>query len=159
MIEPAWFAAIAMIAVGVAGTVLPGIPGPALIFAGMVVGAWANDFQKVGFLTLAILLVLTVLTFVVDFGAAALGAKRVGASRWGVLGAAVGTLAGLFFGVPGLIIGPFVGAFVGEYAVRRKVLDAGRIGLATWVGLLVAAVANIALVFAMLGIFAFAVAV
>jgi hypothetical protein len=159
MIEPAWFAAIAMIAVGVAGTVLPGIPGPALIFAGMVVGAWANDFQKVGFFTLAILLVLTLLTFVVDYGAAALGAKRVGASRWGVFGAAVGTLAGLFFGLPGLIIGPFAGAFIGEYAVRRKVLDASRIGLATWVGLLVAAVANIALVFAMLGIFAFAVAV
>jgi len=158
MIDPLWFVAVVMIGVGVAGTVLPGIPGPALIFAGMVVGAWADGFQKVGFFTLAILLVLTLLTFVVDYTAAAVGAKRAGASRWGILGAAIGTLAGLFFGLPGLVIGPFVGAFAGEYMVRRRAGEAGRIGLATWLGLLLAAVANIALIFVMIGVFGFAVA-
>jgi hypothetical protein len=158
MIDPLWFLAVLMIAVGVAGTILPGIPGPALIFAGMVVGAWIDGFQKVGFFTLTILFVLTLLTFVVDYTAAAVGAKQAGASWWGILGAAVGTLAGLFFGLPGLIIGPFVGSFAGEYAVRRKALEASRIGLATWLGLLLAAVANVALICAMLGVFAFAIA-
>jgi uncharacterized protein YqgC (DUF456 family) len=159
VIDPLWFLAILMIGVGVAGTILPGIPGPALIFAGMVVAAWADGFQKVGIFTLGILLALTLLTFVVDYAAAAVGAKRAGASKWGILGAAVGTVAGLFFGLPGLIVGPYVGAFAGEYAVRRKAREAGRVGFATWLGLLAAAVANIALIFAMIGVFAFAVAI
>jgi uncharacterized protein len=154
MHETAWWVlAIALIAVGVVGTVLPVLPGAVLVFAGMLLAAWIDDFQRVGWITLTILGVLTALTFVFDIVGTLIGAKRVGASRLALVGAAIGTLVGLFFGLLGILIAPFIGAVIGELISRRKLGAAARVGIGTWIGLAVGTLAKIALVFAMLAIF------
>ena len=151
-----WAVAAVMVALGVAGTVLPGLPGVPLVYAGLCVAAWADGFQRVGALVLALLGLLTLLSFIVDFAAVALGARRVGATRLAVAGAALGMFAGLLFGLPGLLLGPFVGAVAGELLSHGRVEQAGRAGIATWLGLLFGTLAKLALVFAMLGVFAVA---
>ena len=105
-----WLLAALLVAIGVAGSVLPALPGVPLVFAGLVVAAWADDFQKVGWFVLSLLALLTVLSFLIDLAATALGAKRVGATRLAVIGAALGTVLGIFLGLPGLLLGPFAGA-------------------------------------------------
>jgi uncharacterized protein len=149
-----WVLAIALIVIGVAGTFLPAIPGVAAVFGGMLLAAWIDDFQRIGWITLTILGVLTALSFVADIFAGLIGAQRVGASRLALLGSAIGAVVGIFFGILGIILGPFVGAVIGEIMARRRLGDAARVGFATWVGLAVGALAKIALVFAMLAIFA-----
>jgi uncharacterized protein len=152
-----WLVLAAMlVCIGLAGAVLPALPGVPLVFSGLLLAAWAGDFARVSGLTLALLGLLTVLSFAIDFTATALGAKRVGATKLAVLGAALGTLAGLFLGLPGLLVGPFAGAVIGELVSHGKVEQATRAGLATWLGLLFGTLAKLALVFAMLGIFAVA---
>jgi uncharacterized protein YqgC (DUF456 family) len=148
-----WILAIALIVIGVVGTFLPAIPGVAAVFGGMLLAAWIDDFQRIGWLTITILGVLTALSFVADILAGLLGAKRVGASRLALLGSAIGAVVGLFFGLVGIVIGPFIGAVAGELMAQRGVGDAARVGFATWVGLAVGALAKIALVFAMLAVF------
>ena len=146
--------ATAMVIVGVVGAVLPGLPGVPLVFAGLLVAAWADDFQRVGWVVLLLLGVLTALSFVIDLLAVTLGAKRVGATRLAVIGAAIGTFAGIVFGLPGLVLGPFVGAVIGELISHGRAGQAGRAGFATWIGLLFGTLAKLALVFTMLGVFA-----
>jgi uncharacterized protein len=148
--------AILLVGAGILGTVLPALPGAPLVFLGLLVAAWAEGFQKVGWFPLSILAVLTLLTFVIDFFAASLGAKRVGASWLALAGAALGTLVGLFFGFPGIVLGPFVGAVLGEYATRRSWAQASRVGFGTWLGMLLAIAGKLALIFTMVGIFALA---
>lgn len=151
-----WLLAFALIAIGIAGTLLPVLPGLPLVFGGMLLAAWIDDFQRIGYVTLAILAVITVLSILVDLLAGALGAKKFGASRAAVIGAAVGTFIGLFLGIPGLILGPFLGALAGELSARRDMMTAGKVAVGTWLGMLIAVVVKLSLAFAMLGIFAFA---
>jgi uncharacterized protein YqgC (DUF456 family) len=148
--------AVVLVCVGIAGSVLPALPGVPLVFAGLLLAAWAGDFQQVTWITLVVLGLLTAFSFVIDLAATAAGARRVGATRLAILGAALGTLAGLFLGLPGLILGPFVGAVVGELVSHGKVEQATRAGLATWMGLIFGTLAKLALIFTMLGVFAFA---
>lgn len=148
--------AVILVCVGIAGSVLPALPGVPLVFAGLLLAAWAGDFQQVTWITLVVLGLLTAFSFVIDLAATAAGARRVGATRLAILGAALGTLAGLFLGLPGLILGPFVGAVVGELVSHGKVEQATRAGLATWMGLIFGTLAKLALIFTMLGVFAFA---
>jgi len=145
-----------MIVVGVLGIVLPALPGVPLVFAGMWLAAWAGEYQQVGATTVAILAVLAVLSLGIDILGTLLGAKRVGASRLALAGAAVGTVVGLFFGIVGIFIGPFAGALAGEFLHGRKVGHAARVGAGTWVGIVIAAALKLALAFAMLGLFALA---
>ncbi len=145
-----------LIVAGIAGTVLPALPGLPLVFAGMVLAAWTGDFQQVGIPMLVVLGVLTALSLAVDFLATMMGAKRVGASRLALIGAVIGTLAGLFFGPVGLFAGPFIGALAGELIHGRKVHEAARVGLGTWLGIVVGTVLKLGLAFAMLGLFALA---
>ncbi len=151
-----WGLAVLMVLGGLAGAVLPALPGVPLVFGGLVVAAWADDFQRVGWITLTLLGVLTVASFAIDFAATAMGAKRVGASRLAIVGAALGALGGIFLGIPGLILGPFVGAVAGEMLSHGEWRKATQAGLATWMGLLFGTLAKLALVFTMLGIFLFA---
>ena len=137
-----WGLALLMVLGGLAGAVLPALPGVPLVFGGLVVAAWADDFQRVGWITLTLLGVLTVASFAIDFAATAMGAKRVGASR--------------LPGIPGLILGPFVGAVAGEMLSHGEWRKATQAGFATWMGLLFGTLAKLALVFTMLGIFLFA---
>lgn len=148
-----WVVAITLIMVGVAGTVLPGVPGVMAVFGGMLLAAWIDDFSRIGTLTLVVLGVLTALAFAADILGGLLGAKRVGASRLALAGAALGTIAALPFGVFGLVFGPFFGAVAGEFMSQQRLDSAARVGFGTWVGLAVGTLAKIALVFAMLGVF------
>jgi uncharacterized protein YqgC (DUF456 family) len=155
--EAVWLAlAVVLVGVGIAGSVLPALPGVPLVFAGLLLAAWAGDFQQVGWMPLVVLGLLTAASFVIDLVATAAGAKRVGATRLAVVGAALGTLGGLLLGLPGLILGPFVGAVAGELISHGKMQQATRAGLATWMGLLFGTLAKLALVFTMLGVFALA---
>ena len=148
-----WVLAIALILVGVVGTFLPVLPGAALVFGGMLLAAWIDDFQRIGWITLTLLGVLTVLVFIIDVVAAVLGAKRVNASRLALVGAAVGTIVGLFFGIVGIVIAPFIGAVAGELITRGKLEPAARVGFGTWLGMAVGALVKMAVVLAMLGVF------
>ena len=148
-----WVLAALLVFAGLAGTVLPALPGVPLVFAGLLLAAWADGFVRVGPLMLTLLGVLTALSFAIDFAAAALGAKRVGATKYAIIGAALGTLTGIFFGLPGLLIGPFAGAVTGELLSHGRLPQAARAGMATWVGLLFGTLVKIALVCTMIGIF------
>lgn len=148
--------AILLVLVGIAGTILPALPGTPLVFLGLLVAAWAEGFDKVGWFTLVVLALLTILSIGVDFLSSTYGAKRVGASWWAVTGALVGTVLGLFFGIPGLILGPFVGAVLGEYLTRRDWVQARKAGFGAWLGFILGTAGKLALTFAMLGIFVLA---
>lgn len=155
--EPAtvliWVLAVALVSIGLVGLALPAIPGSPLLFAGLVAAAWAEDFAYVGAGTLVALGVMAALTYAVDFAATVFGAKRFGASRRGIVGAAVGALLGLFLGVLGVLIGPFVGAVIGELSARRDLISAGRAGIGATLGLAIGAAAKLALGVAMIGVF------
>jgi uncharacterized protein YqgC (DUF456 family) len=150
-----WVLAVGMVIVGLVGVVMPALPGHMLILAGLVLGASIDGFERVGLWTLGIIAVLAVASYSIDFLAAALGAKRFGASPRAMAGAALGTLGGLFFGLPGLIVGPFVGAVVGELTTHSDVRKAGKAGLAAWVGFAVGAAVKVAVAFMMIAIFVF----
>ena len=145
--------AIFLVVIGLVGTVLPALPGVPLIFGGLLLIAYQDGFNKVGVIMLVILGVLALLAVAVDYVAAILGAKRVGASRLALIGATVGTLLGLFFGFVGLIVGPFVGAAAGEFIARQDAIQAGKVGLATWLGIVIGVAAKLGIAFLMVGIF------
>jgi hypothetical protein len=142
-----------LVVVGIAGTVLPVIPGALLVFGGLFLAAWADDFARVGLVGLAFIGALAVLSLVVDFAASVLGAKRVGASPQALAGATIGAVVGLFLGIPGILLGPFVGAVAGELVARGGWLQAGKVGIGTWVGLVFAAIAKLVLAFLMVATF------
>ncbi len=148
-----WIISLALVGLGLVGIVLPGLPGTPLIFSGLLLTAWADDFRNVSGWTMAFLGVLSVIAFIVDFVSGSLGAKKTGASREAVICAALGAVVGLFFGIVGVFFGPFVGAVIGEYIVRRNLGQAGRVGLGAWIGFVVGIAAKLMLVFAMVGIF------
>jgi uncharacterized protein YqgC (DUF456 family) len=145
--------AVVMVIIGLIGVVMPALPGHMLILAGLIVGAWANGFTRVGVWTLVVLGVIALASYGVDFVAVALGAKRLGASTRAMTGAALGTLGGLFFGLPGVIVGPFVGAVIGELTTDRNVMKAGKAGVAAWIGFAIGTAVKVALAFLMIGIF------
>jgi len=148
-----WILSLMLVGVGLAGTLLPGLPGTPLVFGGLLLAAWADGFQHVGVGTVVILAVVTALAFCVDFISSSLGARGAGASREAVVGAALGTLVGIFFGFAGIILGPFIGAVVGEYLARRNLGQAGRVGVATWIGFILGIGVKLMLAFTMVGIF------
>lgn len=147
-----WVVAVLLVLIGLVGTVLPALPGIPLIFGGVLLAAWIDDFQRIGGWSLGILAILAVAGIAIDYVAAAVSARRVGASRQGIIGAALGTIAGVFTGLWGLVFMPLVGAAIGEYLAQRDALRAGKVGVATWVGLLVGTAVKIAIAFTMVGI-------
>ena len=148
-----WIIAVLLIVVGVAGTVLPALPGVPLIFGGVLLAAWIGDFQRISVFTVVVLAILAVLGIVIDYVAAAISAKRAGASRQGILGAAIGTVAGVFTGLWGLLFMPLMGAAIGEFIAHKDALRAGKVGAATWFGLLVGTAIKLAIAFTMVGVF------
>jgi uncharacterized protein YqgC (DUF456 family) len=145
--------AVLLVVAGVIGTVLPVLPGALFVFAGLFVAAWADGFARVGFGGLTIVALLGLVSLAVDFFASILGAKRVGASPQALAGAGIGALVGIFFGIPGLVLGPFVGAVLGELVARSGLIRAGKVGLGTSLGLLLGAIAKLVLAFAMIATF------
>lgn len=165
-----WIASVGLIVVGVIGTVLPMLPGTILVLAGIVLGAWIDGFAHVSGWTLGFIAVLAVLAWITDYVAALMGAKRAGASTLALLGAAVGTVLGIMMGLVGLLFMPLLGAMAGEYWSQRQRLgpaamsgelaaagqQAARVGVATWIGLLLGTVIKLVLTFLMIGIFVIA---
>jgi uncharacterized protein len=145
--------AVVLVIVGLVGTVLPALPGAMLIVAGLVVAAWADGFARVGVWTLVVIGVIGAASYLVDFAAAALGAKKFGASPRAMIGAGLGTLAGLFLGPVGIIFGPFVGAIIGELTVHRDYAKVGKAGLAAWIGFLLGMAVKVGIAFLMIAIF------
>jgi uncharacterized protein YqgC (DUF456 family) len=149
-----WICALALIIGGFLITIVPGLPGVLVIYSGMWLAAWIDHFARIGWPTLTVLGVLSALALVADVIASLLGAKRAGASRWALLGSMIGAAAGLLFGLPGLLLGPFAGAVIGELIARRPLAAPARVGLATWIGLLIGTLAKLALAVSMLAVFA-----
>jgi hypothetical protein len=148
-----WILCVALIVAGLAGTVLPVLPGTLLVWGGIVLGAWIDDFQRVGTTTLVVITVLAALAWVLDYVAGLLGARRAGASRQALLGAAIGTVVGLFMGVVGVLFMPLVGAALGEYLAQKDQTRAVRVGVATWLGIMLGLLAKVVLAFVMVGLF------
>jgi uncharacterized protein YqgC (DUF456 family) len=145
--------AIIMMLAGLAGTIYPALPGLALLGGGMLLAAWLGDFASVGSTALIIIGVLAVLGMVMENLAGFLGAQKSGASRQALIGALIGGLVGMFLGLVGAIIGPIVGAVIGELRARKSMQQAGKVGLATFIGFLAGTVIKIACAFAMLAVF------
>lgn len=139
---------------GLAGAVVPVLPGTPLILAGALLHAIATDFTPVGLGRLAILAALAVVGAVLGNLATAVGVQRAGGSRWAIVGALVGAVLGLFAAPLGLVLGPLVGAIAGEILRTRRLRGSVRAGLGALLGLLAGAVAHVAVAFVMVALFA-----
>jgi uncharacterized protein YqgC (DUF456 family) len=138
-----WILSAVLVLAGLAGTVLPLLPGTFLVWTGLLLGAWIDDFTRVSVVTMMLLTLL----------AALMGAKRAGASKLALVGAAVGTVVGIFMGLIGVLFMPLVGAAVGEYWAQKDQQRVAKVALATWLGLLLGMLAKVVISFVMVGVF------
>ncbi|KRG67676.1 membrane protein [Stenotrophomonas terrae] len=145
-----------LVLVGIAGIILPALPGVPLVFVGLLLAAWGDGFNRVGWLPLVVLGVLTVISIIVDVISTIAGAKKVGASKLALIGSAIGTVAGLFFMPIGLFVGPFIGALAGEYMHGRQLGQATKVGFGTWLGIVLGVALKLGLAITMVGVFALA---
>ena len=150
-----WLGAFVLIALGFAGTIVPAIPGLPMIAGGAWLIGWADNYDKVGWKTILFLAVLAVIGVIVDSVAQTAGAQKAGASKAGIIGSLVGTVLGMFMGLFGLLFMPLIGAAIGEFWAKRDLIHAGRVGVATWIGMIVGTAVKVALAFAMTGILFF----
>jgi uncharacterized protein YqgC (DUF456 family) len=148
-----WIIGVILTFTGLAGLLLPLVPGAPLLFLGLLLGAWAENFRFIGLWTLLLLAGMAALTYVVEFAASILGVKKCGGSRRAMVGAALGGIAGMFLGIPGILLGPFVGAVIGELSLQRSLDEASRAGFGTVVGLAIGVAGKLAIGIAMIGIF------
>lgn len=148
-----WVLSAVLVLVGLAGTVLPVLPGTLLVWAGLLLGAWIDDFTRVSALTVVFITLLAALAWALDFVAGLMGAKRAGAAKLALVGAAAGTVVGIFMGLVGVLFMPLVGAAIGQYWAQRDQQRAAKVAFATWLGLMLGMVAKVAISFVMVGIF------
>ncbi len=150
-----WIVTGLLIIAGLVGTVVPALPGVPLVFCGLLLGAWIGDFATVGWITIGIFAALTVVAQLVDFLASAFGARYAGAGVRAFWGATIGAIVGIFFGIPGLVLGPFIGAVLGEISGGANLRQSGKAGLGAWLGMVVATAFKLGVAFLMVGIFIF----
>jgi len=143
--------AAVLIVGGVAGAILPVLPGIPMIFGGIWLAAAVDEYRHLGWGWLIAIGIVAAVGIALDFVSASFGAKKIGASPRAMWGAGVGTVVGMFFGIPGLIVGPFAGAVVGELWSGESVLRSAHVGVSTWVGMLVGIVAKVVISFLMIG--------
>lgn len=148
-----WIISAILTVIGLSGLLLPIVPGAPLLLLGLLFGAWAENFRYIGIWTLLILAGMTALTYVVEFAASVLGVKQFGGSNRAMVGAVLGGIIGLFFGVPGILFGPFLGAVLGELSLQRSLDRASRAGFGTVVGLAIGVAGKLAIGIAMVGLF------
>lgn len=153
--------AILLVVVGIAGTILPMLPGVPLVFAGLLLAAWHGGFNQVSLLTTVIIAAIAMLAWVIDFSASIITAKKFGASKYALWGAGIGALLGIVGGFVGLIIGPAIGAIIGELISHKSTskeatTKATTVGIAAGLGFVLALALKIVLVLIMLAIFAYA---
>ena len=149
-----WLLGVVMVVIGLVGIVMPALPGHVLILAGLFVAAWADGFNHISGWTLGLIALVALASYGIDFVSAVVTTKRVGASKDAMIGAALGTLGGIFFGLPGLIAGPFIGAVSGELIASRNLRQAGRAGVAATIGFAIGTALKVAFAFVMIAIFA-----
>ena len=148
-----WIIGAILTFTGLAGLLLPLVPGAPLLFLGLLLGAWAEGFRYISVWTLLLLAGMAALTYVVEFAASILGVKKYGGSRRAMVGAALGVVVGMFLGIPGILLGPFVGAVIGELSLQRGLDEASRAGFGTVIGLAIGVAGKLAIGIAMIGIF------
>lgn len=149
-----WLVAIVLMAIGLIGTVLPVVPGTAIILAAAVIHRVMLGSEKsVGWWTLGALALLTLLSYLLEMGAGYFGARRFGATKWGTFGAVVGGLVGLFFPFPGLLVGPIIGAVAGELIAGKRLVKAGKAGWGTLLGNLAGMIGKLLIALAMIALF------
>jgi len=149
-----WFFTVVLFAVGLIGTVLPVFPGTVIILTSAIVHRIMLGPEKsIGWRTIAVLVLLTLATYALDFLSGYFGAKYFGATRWGMFGAILGALVGIFFGIVGLFIGPVIGAILGEFIAGKRMIDAGRAGWGSLLGSLGAMVGKLVIALVMITIF------
>ena len=152
-----WVLGGVLVALGLVGVVLPALPGTVLMFAGMLLIAWAEDFTRVGVGTLVLVGAIGLASYGIDFAAAALGTRRLGASGRAMAGAGLGTIAGLFFGFPGIILAQLTPEqrrmVLGELSAHRDLARAGKAGVPPWIGFVIGMAVKVGIAFLMIGIF------
>lgn len=144
--------AFLLILVGVAGTIVPALPGIPMIFAGAWLIGYMEDYQYFGWGTLIALAVLTVISLIIDWVSQTMGAQKAGATKLGLSGAFLGTIIGIPFGLVGIFLFPVFGAFIGEMIGHRDMRKAGKVSWATWIGMIAGIAAKLAIAFIMIGI-------
>ena len=149
-----WFLTIALFAVGLIGAVVPILPGTTIILAAAIIHRLMLGADKsIGWKTIVVLVLLTLLSYVFDFLGSYFGAKYFGATKWGAFGAIIGALGGLFFGIIGLFVGPVIGGVAGEFIAGKRMIDAGRAGWGSLLGNLGAMLGKLVIALAMIAIF------
>ena len=144
--------AVLLILVGVAGTIIPALPGIPMIFAGAWLIGYMEDYQYFGWGTLIALGILTVISLIIDWVSQTMGAQKAGATKLGLSGAFLGTIIGIPFGLVGIFLFPVFGAFIGEMIGHRDMRKAGKVSWATWIGMIAGIAAKLAIAFIMIGI-------
>lgn len=145
-----WFAVILVMAIGLIGTVLPIIPGTTIILVGAVVHRLLLGADKgMAWWGIAGLVLLTLLSYALDFASSYFGAKYFGASRWGVAGAVIGGIIGIFTGFVTLLFLPIAGAIIGEIVAGKRLINAGKAGWGTLLGTLAGMIGKLAIGLAM----------
>ena len=125
-----WALTICLMVTGVAGSLIPLVPGPFIVFVAAAVHVLLRPQSGVTWWCVGLLFLLTGLSYVVDFASGAMGTRWFGGSRWGIAGVLVGAIIGVFFALPGIIIGPLLGGFVFEMLFARK--EVGPAVKSTW---------------------------
>ncbi len=139
---------------GLAGIVLPIIPSTPLIWAGVLIYAVCDGFESISWVLVLIFGVLTVFSVILDYFGGVIGAKKYGATRWGLIGSVIGGIAGFFMGgIIGLIFGPFFGAVLLELVFGKDFSSAFKSGIGTLVGFLGGAIAKLVIGVIIIGIF------
>jgi uncharacterized protein YqgC (DUF456 family) len=151
-----WLAAFLLILLGLAGLLLPMLPGVPLLFGGFLLAAWIDDFARVSVIAMAIIGVLALLAWLIDLLASLITTKSAGASRQAMIGTIVGALVGMLAGVPGLILGTVAGAIIGETIASRDAAHATRVGVAAGLGFALALAAKLVFALLMAGVFVYA---
>ena len=145
---------VLLFSAGLIGSVLPMLPGSPLILLGAFIYAWYTDFAVITWGVLLVLFALTLLSQMVEYLATIIGAKKYGASRWGIAGAVAGGFIGLFAGgIFGIIAGPFLGALVCELLYGRTIGTSMKIGFGTLAGFIGGAIGKLIIALAMVGVF------
>ncbi|WP_289171713.1 DUF456 domain-containing protein [uncultured Parasutterella sp.] len=147
-----WITAVLLMGVGILGTVIPMIPGLPMIFAGAWLAAFIDHYDKINVWVVVLLGVLMLFGLAVDWIAQTMGAKKAGATKLGIVGSLIGTFVGIFTGLWGLIFMPLLGAAIGEFIDHQDMLRSGKVGFATWLGMIIGTVVKLALAFTMIGV-------
>jgi uncharacterized protein YqgC (DUF456 family) len=135
--DTVWYViAACLVAAGVFASVMPVLPGIPLVFGGIWLIAAVDRYHHIGLWWLLGIASVGIVGLIFDLAAGALGTKYAGANPRAVWGSLLGSLIGLFFGLPGLLLGPFVGAVLGELSAGNSVLRSAHVGLSAWVGMI-----------------------